>query len=43
MDGEWHYDDGDTTYLLMITKTLNPGDGCFEINENNKIKNVDFV
>ena len=43
MDGDWHEDDGDTTYLLMITKTLKPGDGCFEIKENNKIKKINFV
>ena len=43
MDGEWHEDDGDTTYLLMVTKTLKPGNGCFEIKEDNKIKKVDFV
>ena len=43
MDGDWHEDDGDVTYLLMITKTLQPGDGCFEIKEKNKIKKIHFV
>lgn len=43
MDGDWHEDDGEVTYLLMITKTLKSGDGCFEIKEKNKIKKIDFV
>jgi hypothetical protein len=43
MDGDWHEDDGDITYLIMITKTLQSGDGCFEIKEKNKIQKIDFV
>tara|TARA_R100001163_G_scaffold60753_1_gene50250 strand:+ start:7840 stop:8343 length:504 start_codon:yes stop_codon:yes gene_type:complete len=43
MDGDFHRDDGDVTYLIMITKSLQPGDGCFEIKEKNKIKKIDFV
>ena len=39
MDGDWHEDDGEYTFLLMISETLKPGDGCFET----KNKKVDFV
>tara|TARA_R100001510_G_C7628036_1_gene187503 strand:+ start:547 stop:1026 length:480 start_codon:yes stop_codon:yes gene_type:complete len=42
MDGNWHTDDGALTILLMITKTLKKGEGCFQIKENDNITNYDF-
>ena len=38
--GEWHQDDGDLTFVWMISPTLKSGDGCFEIKNGSKI---DFV
>lgn len=43
MNGDWHTDDGSLTILLMITKTLKKGEGCFQIKENDIITNYDFV
>lgn len=42
MDGNWHTDDGALTLLLMITKTLKKGEGCFQIKENDNITSYDF-
>jgi len=42
MDGNWHVDDGALTLLLMITKTLKKGEGCFQIKENDNITSYDF-
>lgn len=46
MPGEFHEDDGDTTILLMTSKTLKKGSGKFEIqikNNINDIQSIDFV
>ena len=46
MPGEFHEDDGDTTILLMTSKTLQIGSGQFQIqinNDTNNIKSIDFV
>jgi len=44
MNGEFHTDDGDITYLIMISKTLEKGSGQFQlINKNNEIQYVDFI
>jgi hypothetical protein len=40
MDGSWHSDDGENTFLLMLSETLKTGDGCFEIKDQTS---VDFV
>jgi|TARA_R100000479_G_scaffold145921_1_gene81367 hypothetical protein len=42
MDGNWHTDDGALTILLMITKTLKKGEGCFQIKEKDNITSYDF-
>jgi hypothetical protein len=42
MDGGWHKDDGDKTYMLMVTPTLKHNSGCFEIKENNKTHKIQF-
>ena len=31
MDGDWHSDDGEKNYMLMVTPTLKEDSGCFEI------------
>ena len=31
MDGDWHPDDGEKTYMLMVTPTLKKDSGCLEI------------
>lgn len=38
--GNWHQDDGDLTFLWMISPTLQPGDGCFEIKDGEIINFV---
>ena len=44
MNGEFHTDDGDTTYLVMISNTLEKGSGQFQlINENNETQSIEFV
>jgi len=44
MPGEFHEDDGDTTFVLMTSDTLKKGSGQFQIKENNKkLKSIDFV
>jgi len=46
MPGEFHKDDGDTTILLMTSKTLQLNSGQFQIQINNDINNIqsiDFV
>ena len=43
MPGEFHVDDGDTTMLLMTSKTLQKGSGQFEIQINNDISNIESV
>ena len=40
MNGDWHVDDGENTFLLMLSETLEKGDGCFEIKDETS---VDFV
>lgn len=41
MDGYWHVDDGDYTIILMLSKTLNKGEGCLQIKKD-KVKNYSF-
>jgi hypothetical protein len=46
MPGDFHEDDGDTTFVLMTSKTLRQGSGQFQIQINNDINNIqsiDFV
>lgn len=45
MDGEFHFDDGHLTCLLMVSRTLDEKTegGAFEYIENDKIKKIDFV
>jgi hypothetical protein len=44
MDGEFHIDSGDTTYLLMISNTLQKNSGAFQfLDEENKINSINFV
>ena len=43
MDGGWHKDDGDRTYMLMVTPTLKKDSGLFEIKDNNnKVHKITF-
>ena len=39
MSGSWHQDNGTTTYLLMVSDTLQKGEGCLEI----KDKKINFI
>ena len=46
MPGGFHCDDGDTTFVLMTSKTLQKGSGQFQIQINNNINNtepIDFI
>lgn len=46
MPGDFHEDDGDTTFVLMTSKTLQKGSGQFQIQINNDIENIqkiDFI
>jgi hypothetical protein len=46
MPGDFHEDDGDTTILLMTSKTLQKGSGQFQIqlhNDINNIQSIDFI
>jgi hypothetical protein len=44
MDGGFHQDDGDETYLIMVSKTLDEKSGEFQIiNENNELNTFNFV
>jgi hypothetical protein len=44
MNGEFHQDDGDKTYLIMISKTLSEKSGEFQIiDKDNKIKSFSFI
>jgi hypothetical protein len=43
MDGDFHIDDGDTTYLIMVSKTLQKNSGEFQFIENNKINSIEFI
>jgi hypothetical protein len=44
MDGNFHEDDGDQTYLMMISNTLNEKSGEFQIiDKDNKIKSFSFI
>jgi hypothetical protein len=46
MNGSFHSDDGQITFLLMSSKTLKPGSGQFQIkvnNNDNDIQSVDFI
>lgn len=39
MDGDWHTDEGTTTYLLMLSNTLMKGKGMLEIED----KKINFI
>ena len=43
MPGGFHQDDGDTTFVLMTSKTLLIGSGPFQIQKNNDINNVESI
>jgi hypothetical protein len=46
MPGDFHSDDGDTTFLLMTSKTLSKNSGLFQIKVNNddsELQSIDFV
>jgi hypothetical protein len=46
MPGGFHQDDGDTTFVLMTSKTLQKGSGQFQIqinNDENKVESFDFI
>jgi hypothetical protein len=46
MPGDFHQDDGDTTFVLMTSKTLQKGSGQFQIQINNdesKLESIDFI
>ena len=46
MPGSFHSDDGDTTFVLMTSKTLQKDSGLFQIQINNNIndlQSIDFV
>jgi len=46
MPGDFHEDDGDTTFVLMTSKTLQKGSGQFQIQINNNVENIqkiDFI
>jgi hypothetical protein len=46
MPGGFHHDDGDTTFILMTSRTLKKGSGQFQIkinNNENNIQNIDFI
>jgi len=44
MNGEFHEDDRDNTYLIMISKTLSEKSGEFQIiDKNNEIKSFSFI
>jgi hypothetical protein len=46
MPGEFHQDDGDTTFVVMTSKTLQKGSGQFQIqvnNDKNKVESFDFI
>jgi hypothetical protein len=44
MNGEFHDDDGDNTYLIMISKTLQENSGQFQIiDTNDTIRSINFV
>ena len=46
MPGSFHQDDGDTTFVLMTSKTLQKGSGQFQIQINNdesKLESIDFI
>jgi len=43
MPGEFHEDDGDTTFVLMTSKTLRKESGQFQIQINNDINNIQSI
>jgi len=44
MNGDFHTDDGDTTYLIMVSETLQKNSGLFQIiKENNETQSIEFV
>jgi len=43
MPGDFHQDDGDTTFVLMTSKTLQKGSGQFQIQINNDINNIQSI
>jgi hypothetical protein len=43
MPGGFHQDDGDTTFVLMTSKTLLIGSGQFQIQKSNDINNIESI
>lgn len=43
MPGGFHQDDGDTTFVLMTSKTLLIGSGQFQIQIDNNINNIESI
>jgi hypothetical protein len=43
MDGGWHVDNSEISFVYMVTQTLNKKEGTFQAKINNKIKTIDFV
>jgi hypothetical protein len=43
MQGDFHEDDGDTTFVLMTSKKLQKGSGQFQIQINNDVNNIESI
>jgi hypothetical protein len=43
MDGDFHVDDGDKTFVLMISENLKNNEGVLEIIDNKEKKEISFV
>lgn len=43
MPGSFHQDDGDITFLLMVSKTLQKNSGQFQIQIDNNINNIEKI
>jgi len=43
MNGGWHTDSSQLSFVYMVTQTLKKKEGTFQIKINNKIKTIDFV
>jgi len=43
MNGGWHTDSSQLSFVYMVTQTLKKKEGTFQIKIDNKIKTIDFV
>ena len=43
MDGGWHVDNSQLSFVYMVTQTLDKKEGTFDIKINNKIRSINFV